>query len=180
MTAVGVRGIEHVGITVPDLDAATRFFRSAFGAVPLFDLVEPPEDEQAARAAAEAFGLERRLGVRRGTWTRAMRMLRLGNGANVELFEFVADGQRAPAVPSDLGIQHLAVAVDDLDATAEAVVAAGGTLLDGPCDLPAAEAGPGNRFWYTRAPWGTTIELVSIPSTQAYEHRISGRRWTPA
>jgi catechol 2,3-dioxygenase-like lactoylglutathione lyase family enzyme len=32
-----VRGIDHLGITVPDLDAASRFFEQAFDAKPLFD-----------------------------------------------------------------------------------------------------------------------------------------------
>ena len=32
-----VRGIDHFGITVPDLDAASRFLEEAFDARPLFD-----------------------------------------------------------------------------------------------------------------------------------------------
>ena len=40
--APGIRGIDHAGMTVPDIDAATRFFQDAFGAVTLYDVL--PED----------------------------------------------------------------------------------------------------------------------------------------
>ncbi len=35
MTLPGLRGIEHVGLTVPDLDAAVRFFVDVLGCAPL-------------------------------------------------------------------------------------------------------------------------------------------------
>ena len=37
-----VRAIEHVGITVPDLEAATAFFAEAFGAEYLYDMLDEP------------------------------------------------------------------------------------------------------------------------------------------
>lgn len=39
---MNVRAIEHVGITVPDLEAATQFFVEAFGAEKLYDMLEAP------------------------------------------------------------------------------------------------------------------------------------------
>ena len=41
------RGIDHFGITVPDLEAATRFLVEAFDAKPLYDNIkrtDPPFD----------------------------------------------------------------------------------------------------------------------------------------
>ena len=35
-----VRAIEHVGLTVPDLEQATTFFAEAFGAVKLYDMID--------------------------------------------------------------------------------------------------------------------------------------------
>lgn len=172
-----VHGIEHVGITVPDVAAATAFFEQVFDAEPLFDLLdgEPePGDE-----TGHDLDLEAALGVRRGAQPGVVRMLRLGDGPNIELFEFRGTPQREPVVSSDLGVQHIAVSVDDVDAIAARVLAAGGTLLSGPHDLPGPAAGPGNVFRYTRAPWGTTIELVSIPSSQVYERATRLRRWRP-
>ena len=37
-----VRAIEHVGLTVPDLEEATTFFAEAFGAVKLYDMIDEP------------------------------------------------------------------------------------------------------------------------------------------
>ncbi|MGY4494533.1 VOC family protein [Pseudomonas sp. TE3610] len=165
-----VRGIEHVGITVPDMEQATRFFVEAFGAVPLYDMLDAP----LAGAAVEAG-----LGIGPGAVIDAIRMLRLGSGANIELFSYSGIAQARPVVPSDLGIQHFCIYVDDIDAAAERLVGAGGILLSSPGDLPGADAGPGNRYVYTRTPWGSTIELVTYPSAQAYEQRTALRRWRP-
>jgi hypothetical protein len=35
-----IRGMDHVGITVPDLDAAARFFEEAFEAKPMYDHIK--------------------------------------------------------------------------------------------------------------------------------------------
>ena len=37
-----IRAIEHVGITVPDLEPATAFFAEAFGAEHLYDMLDEP------------------------------------------------------------------------------------------------------------------------------------------
>lgn len=38
----------------------------------------------------------------------------------------------------------------------------------------------GNRYLYARAPRGSTVELVSYPSSQAYEAGTQLRRWRPS
>jgi len=38
---------------------------------------------------------------------------------------------------------------------------------------------PGNRYVYARTPWGSTVELVTYPSTQAYQAGTPLRRWRP-
>ena len=37
-----IRAIEHVGITVPDLEQATTFFADAFGTVKIYDMIDAP------------------------------------------------------------------------------------------------------------------------------------------
>ncbi len=173
-----VRGIEHVGITVPDIEEATDFFVAAFGAEPMYDMHASPRatggsgDPDASDQAT--------LGVREGVSWLSSRMLRLGGGANIELFTYHDNGQRAAATASDLGIQHLALLVDDIDVASRLVVEAGGQALVGPSVLPGPEAGEGNKWLYTVAPWGTIIELISLPSPQAYETTTPLRRWQPA
>ena len=165
-----IRAVEHIGLTVPDLEQATTFFADAFGAQKIYDMLDEP------------FGgpeVEKALGIPQGAVIEAIRMLRLGNGPNLELFTYTGVPQRDPVVPSDFGIQHFCVYVDDIDAAAAQFEKAGGTLLSAPLDLPGGDAGPGNRFLYARTPWGSTVELVSCPSPQAYEATTDLRRWRP-
>ncbi len=168
--AMNVRGVDHIGITVPDLEQATRFLQNALGAVVLYDMLDAP--------LAGDF-IESALGVPKGAVLAQVRMLRLGESASLEVFSFTHVDQRKPAVASDYGLQHFCVYVDDIEAAAKRFTAAGGTCLSEPLDLPGAQAGPGNRFLYARAPWGTIIELVTFPSPEVYEAKMSLRRWRP-
>ncbi|WP_235595650.1 hypothetical protein [Pseudomonas syringae] len=49
----------------------------------------------------------------------------------------------------------------DIDAAAERLQKTGGTLLSRPGEMPGGDAWHGNRYVYTRTPWGSTIELVT-------------------
>lgn len=167
---MNARAIEHVGITVPDIEDATRFFTEAFGAQVLYDMLDQPMGGPAVEAG---------LGVPQGAVIQVIRMLRLGNGPNLELFSYTGVAQAQPVVPSDFGIQHICIYVDDIDAAALQLEKAGGTLLSQPGELPGGDAGEGNRYVYTRTPWGSTIELVTYPSQQAYESHTRLRRWRP-
>ncbi|MET9292798.1 VOC family protein [Streptomyces sp. NPDC003077] len=167
------RGIDHVGVTVPDLDAATDFLVRALDAQVLYDTL--PRG-QGPKGGPETTA---RLGVPEGTEEVAIRMLRLPGGPGVELFEFRGPRQREPALPCDVGWQHLALYVDDVPAACAAVRAAGGTVLAEPQPLPGPESAPRNVFTYCRTPWGSTIELLSHPDPMPYEQRTELRRWRP-
>lgn len=168
----GIR-IDHIGLTVPDIDAATAFFAIALGAVVLYDV---RTRDEARNGSAEA---QRYLGIP-GTMSQgAIRMLALPEGPGIELFEYHGPDQGAPAVPSDLGWQHLALYVDDIDDTLARIEVAGGTRNSEPRDLRGVEAGDGNRFVYTRTPWGSTLELVSYPSPQPYLLTAPRAKWAP-
>lgn len=171
------RGLDHIGITVPDVEAATRFFVEVFGAELLHDTIARDRN---ISFALEGPAIEGLLGLPAGAALRAVRLLRLGNGPSVELFEYEAAQRQGPQRPSDWGLQHFAVYVDDLDAACERIKQHGGELMAGPTALFGPESGASNRFRYTRAPWGTTIELISYPSAQAYEADTELRRWRPA
>ena len=85
------RGIDHVGLTVPDLESASRFLEEALGAIPLYDvqaLGAPP------MAGAEA---EMQLGLPSGAKIVHMRLLRVGEGPSLELFQFTDTSQRGAA-----------------------------------------------------------------------------------
>ena len=73
----GLRGVDHVGITVPDIEQATAFFVDVLGCELLYER-EPLGDDTPRD----------RLGVPEGSRIQAVRFLRCANGANIELFEF--------------------------------------------------------------------------------------------
>jgi catechol 2,3-dioxygenase-like lactoylglutathione lyase family enzyme len=168
-----VKGIEHIGITVPNVDEATRYFAEAFGAELLYDT--HPRGSEPFRGRE----LQTLVGVPAGTELITFRMLRLPDGPSIELFEYSTPDQRPAVSPADLGLQHVAFYVDDIDRACERIRESGGEVLVGPQDLPGPEAGTGNKWCYTRAPWGMTIELVTFPSPQAYEAVTDARRWKP-
>lgn len=167
-----VRGIDHVGITVPDIEEASRFLEAALGAVTLYDVQTPALPPMAGPEA------ERELGLAPAAKVVHMRLVRLGDGPSLELFEFSGADQRASAVVSDYGLQHVAVYVDDIAAAIEQFARAGGQLLSSPHPLMGVEAGEGNAWVYGKAPWGGLFELITYPAG------VKGlapprTRWTP-
>ena len=72
----GLRGVDHIGITVPNMEQATAFFVDVLGCELLYER-EPPEDDAPRH----------RLGVPAGSRIRGVRFLRCANGANIELFD---------------------------------------------------------------------------------------------
>jgi catechol 2,3-dioxygenase-like lactoylglutathione lyase family enzyme len=171
-SGAGVRAIDHVGVTVPDIEEAARFFAEALGAEPLYEMTpsKPATDDNLRLEQAQ-------LGTRPGTrWRRAL-MMRLGDGPCIELFDYEDPDRRAAVTATDLGVQHFAIYVDDIDAVKDRMVAAGATALEGPSPLNGPEAGEGNQWLYVQAPWGGLIELVTYPSSQPWEQTTSLRRW---
>jgi catechol 2,3-dioxygenase-like lactoylglutathione lyase family enzyme len=163
-------GIEHIGMTVPDIAAASRYLERVFGAEVMFDRREEhapdPPDHADYLGAIEAMDLESVLGVPGCARIRAVRMLSLHDGPLIELFEYDVVAQRPAVAPSDLGLQHICIHVDDIDVAAARVLAAGGHLFAGPREMHGVAPGSG-QFRYTRAPWGATIELICYPLVSA-------------
>ena len=73
----GMRGIDHIGVTVPDLDEAERFFVDVLGAETIYTLGAKLADDDWMQVT---------LGVHPRTIIREIRVLRLGTGSNIELF----------------------------------------------------------------------------------------------
>ena len=172
-TPPAIRGIEHVGITVPDIEAAERFFVDAFGAETLYALVTPSDPPYTADTMHEVNGLLP------GTAMISMRMMRLANGPNIELFELEdqGEGRRSAAGINDRGMHHFGLYVDDLDAAVEAFRKAGGVMTRGPVDMSGPEDGEGNRVWFGRFPWGSWIEFITFPS--GVKSECESERWRP-
>lgn len=167
----GLRGIEHIGVTVPDLEAATRFFVEVLGCEAFFDSGPMSSDDDDRMTSL--------LNVHPRAVIHRMRHVRCGHGSNIELFEYTApDQQTERPRNSDMGGHHLAFYSDDFDATLEWLRQNDVELLEGP---NLVEKGPnaGCRWIYFLAPWGLQMELVSFPGGRAYEATATGRLWTP-
>jgi catechol 2,3-dioxygenase-like lactoylglutathione lyase family enzyme len=165
--------MDHVGITVPNLDEASRFFEEALGAVPLYDNITRDQKPFNGPQA------ERKLDLVPGTSLITMRMMKLANGPGLELFEMRGPRHNQAARPSDLGLQHFAVYVDDIDLAAAKFQKAGGALITGPNEMLGLEKGKGNAWLYARTPWGSIVELLTSPSRELYENQTTLRRWKP-
>jgi catechol 2,3-dioxygenase-like lactoylglutathione lyase family enzyme len=124
--------LDHVGLTVPDLDAATAFFAEVLGAGVETDTVREP---------LSGSEIETALGLPVGAVVRRVRMLAVSDGAGIELFEIDTADQAEPAQLSDLGVQHFAVEVADIDDTILRATAAGGRILADPAPIPGGAPG---------------------------------------
>ncbi|GAA1216817.1 VOC family protein [Rhodoglobus aureus] len=166
----GMRGIDHIGVTVPDLDQAERFFVDVLGAELIYALGAKQADDDWMQVT---------LGVHPRTIIREMRFLRLGNGSNLELFKYdSADGQADNPRNSDIGGHHFAIYVDDLDGAIEYLRTQGVELMGEP--VASGKLAEGQRWQYFRSPWGMQFELVSFPGGKAYEQNSPRRLWHPA
>ena len=84
MNTTSIRGIDHIGITVPDIEAATQFLIAAFGAEVIYESLsraDPP---------IEGAKPEKMLQLSKGTQTVAVRMIKLQHGPGIELIEMHA------------------------------------------------------------------------------------------
>lgn len=168
------RGIDHIGITVPDIEDATQFFKEAFDAKIAYD------NKKLGDVPMQGEDVERKLGVRKGAKVIHVRMLSFNNGSSIELFNYKDTKQNPPAIASDLGIQHFAFYVDDIHEAANRFTKAGGELLSEPDGiLGDAEDGAGD-FVYGHLPWGSLIELISYEQDKLhYPENSEAPRFTP-
>jgi catechol 2,3-dioxygenase-like lactoylglutathione lyase family enzyme len=165
------RSVEHVGITVPDLEAAVRFFVDVLGADELYR-VGPFSDP-------DGDWMEKQLAVHPRA-SCVVSHLRLGPNLNIELFGWDApDARREAPRASDVGAAHLAFYVDDIDAAAEYLTAHGARFLGEPQHI---EEGPsaGYVWWVFHTPWGLPLELVYRPEHLPYEQATPARFYGPA
>jgi catechol 2,3-dioxygenase-like lactoylglutathione lyase family enzyme len=160
MPIPGVSRVDHIGLTVPDLEQAREFFVEVLGCEYLFEL-GPLRDDQ-GEWMREHLNVDPRAVVPR------IHFYRLGTQAIFEVFEYEAPDQRAlPPRNSDIGGHHIALYVEDLDAAVADLRRRGLTVLGEP--TASRRATLGQRWVYFLAPWGLQCELVSYPEGRAFE-----------
>lgn len=148
----GVQHVDHVGLTVPDLDEAVSFFVSVFGAEELYRSARGPD----AVAMPTTFGVPPDAQL-------TLAMLRMPPNLNLELFQWTAQDQHTQHPrPSDAGGHHLCFSVADTDAAVESLRRVPGVEILGDVKQVGADSPTvaGNRWTYLRTPWGLHLELV--------------------
>lgn len=166
----GIRGTDHIGFTVPDLDEAHAFLVDIIGCECIYELGAKQSDDDWMRT---------HLGVHPRTTISGIRFYRLGNGSNFEVFLYEsADGQNRQPRNSDIGGYHIAFYVDDLDKAVEYLRANNVEVMGEP--TVSAQSAEGQRWIYFRSPWGLQFELVSFPGGKAYENGAGRVLWHPA
>jgi catechol 2,3-dioxygenase-like lactoylglutathione lyase family enzyme len=130
--------VDHVGLSVADLDAAEGFYSTAFGFTRQLEFELSPHPIR---------GL----------------MLTHPSGSRLELFEHAesAPGLQAAGpieAHATRGYNHFALAASDIDELFAAALTAGASPVIGPRPSPE----PGVRFAFLADPEGNLVELVEI------------------
>lgn len=166
----GLRGPDHIGITVPDLKQAVAFFVDVLGCEAFFQLGPFKADND---------WMQVHLAVDPRAEIPVLQNVRCGHGANLEVFQYTAPEQtKAYPRNSDVGGHHIALYVDDMAAAVAHLKANEVRMLGEPTLM---EQGPsaGESWLYFLTPWGLQMELVSYPNGMAYETSGTARLWSP-
>jgi len=156
----GLARLDHIGFTVPDLEAASHWLVDVLGCEYMYSL--------GPFQMGDAWMAEH-MNVGPGTVMRQLRFFRCGGQAVFEVFQYEAPAQSTqPPLNSDVGGHHVALYVDDLDAAVAYLRLHGVTVLGDP--TVSRGASEGQRWVYFLSPWGMQFELVSYPHGKAYDH----------
>lgn len=167
----GLRGADHVGISVADLDEAVTFFVDVLGCEAIF---------RHAGAKFDDDWMQVNLNVNPRAEIRGYEMIRCGHGTNVEVFEYRSPDQvKSPPKNSDIGGHHLAFYVDDIDKAVAYLRTQKSVRVLGERHITTDAPDAGQAWIYFIAPWGMQMELVSYPSGRAYEKTSEHKLWDP-
>jgi glyoxylase I family protein len=166
----GLRGAEHIGFTVPDINEAHEFFVDTIGCEFVYKLGPWVRDDD---------WFAEHLNIHPRSVLKELRFYRCHFGPNFEVFEFESPNQvRTEPANSDVGGHHIAFYVDDLDAAVTYLRSKNVRILGEPTASSAASEG--QRWVYFLSPWGQQFELVSFPNGKAYETLSPVTLWHPA
>ncbi|WP_300267645.1 VOC family protein [Microbacterium sp.] len=141
--------IHHIGITVSDLEAATRFYQTVSGGEAIGPLIKSGPAVEAATGYA---GVEI-----------AISFVCTANGVFLELLQYRhADAARIDPNNGHIGAAHPAIVVDDIDGAIAAAEQLGHRALS---TTMTATAGPleGYRYVYVLGPDDVRVELLQEP-----------------
>ncbi|MDD9745280.1 MULTISPECIES: VOC family protein [Marinovum] len=167
----GMRGTQHIGITVPDLDKAVSFLVDVMGCESFYSFgpFGPFENDW----------MKDNLNVNPRAVIELITMVKCGNGPALEVFKYSSPDQ-APEPPknSDIGGYHIAFYVDNIREAVDYLRANDVHVLEDPHPLTGTGS-EGQEWVYFLSPWGMQMELVSYPDGMVYEQETDKRFWDP-
>ena len=121
----GLRGHDHTGITVPDMDKAVHFFTDVLGC-------------KAAMSFGPFSGMGDVLNIDADAKIDKITMVRCGAGSNIELFQYTSPDQKNMTPKnSDIGGMHIALYVDDVQKAKDYLDSQGVKTFKGPIAIGA-------------------------------------------
>jgi len=143
---MAITRIRHTGIVVSDMARSLRFYRDLLG---MEVWGEFEDDSPYVQAVTDTPGARIR-----------MVKLRTPDGGSIELLQYLSHPQSVPEPrrACDVGCNHLALQVDDVDALHEKLVAEGIRFHTPPLVSSDGSA----KVTYCRDPEGVIVELVEI------------------
>jgi len=153
----------HVGIAVPDVEAAAEWYAKAFGWRLLMGPVDvTTEDPRVADQLRDVFDA--------GEVAFRQVHMEMADGVALELFEF-----RTPPTEPVAGFEygrvgpfHICVVEPEIEALAERIEALGGRRRT---EIREIFPGEPYRFCYCEDPFGVAIELATHPHAEAFSGR---------
>jgi len=147
------RSFSHIGLSVPDLDAAVKFYTDVFGFYTIMEPNEVVEDDSAiGQMCTDVFGA--------GWESLRIAHLSTADRVGIEIFEFPKN--YAPEENLNYrrhGTFHFCIQDPDVEGIVEKIIAAGGKQR-----MPIREYYPGEkpyRMCYVEDPFGIVFEIYS-------------------
>lgn len=156
------KSFSHIGITVPDLEKAVKFYSEVMGWYVIMPPTEIKEENETAigKMCIDVFGS--------GWGTFRIAHLSTGDKIGIELFEFKqSKDQPAAFNPFGTGLFHYSVQDPDIEGLVKRIVEAGGKQR-----MPIREYYPGEKpfkMCYVEDPFGVVFEIY----THSYEMTYS-------
>jgi catechol 2,3-dioxygenase-like lactoylglutathione lyase family enzyme len=168
----GLLGVDHFGMTVPNIAIARAWLERTFGCTT--PLQFGPFFDPAGDLMTQLVDVHPRAVIEQ------INELRCGaNGANLELFQYTSpDQKRVIPLNSDFAGNHFAMYVSDIDAAAAAMTGRLALPFLGPFPVAGGPAA-GQSIKYYLPPLGHFVELISYPNGMAYEATAPIPLWSP-
>ncbi|QES90250.1 VOC family protein [Rhizosphaericola mali] len=167
---VGILGVDHIGMNVPNMRQAVTFFTDVLGFSAVTTIGPVPLDDQWKKTNH----------IQPSTGPVTIKMIKAGTGANIELFEYSDNkGNNKQSGGDDISASHIAFYTSNIDQSVADLKSKGVQFLGDPFLMPSGDT-EGERWVYFLSPWGSKMELVSYPKGKGYEKNSpSTILWSP-